>query len=267
MNDLEKEIQLYLYGEMTSGEKMIFEEKINSDPQLQKDINTYQEMYAMYNDTDWNTTASTTKNSKVIAYEAFLKSEKGRAIANSIKNTERTYFEEKSTSDIKKWILYAVSVAAILIIGFFIVYQSSSAINGKSLYAEYKNWNTLPSLTLRDENTALATAEKFFRGQNYQEALDRFLEYQQTQSEDQNPQIILYIGIAQLELDQDETAIQTFEKLLHSNTLDASKANWYLALAYLKMNKIIKAKEKLQIIIDDSKNDQYEKAIDLFNSL
>ncbi|PKV51770.1 hypothetical protein ATE84_3868 [Aquimarina sp. MAR_2010_214] len=268
MNDLEREIQLYLYGEMTPEQKMVFEEKMNANPQLQKDVTTYQEMHTIYNDTDWNITEEhTAKNPKVVAYEAFLKSEKGKAIANSIKNTEKGYFQDKSTSGIKKWIRYGVSIAAVFAIGFFVFYQYNSDIDSKSLYAEYKNWNDLPSLTLRDENTALATAEKLFRNQKYQEALAIFLAHQPVESKNLNPQILMYTGITQLELDQNETALKTFEILLHSNTLDASKANWYLALTYLKMDDVNKAKERLQIIIDSPKNNQYQKALDLFNSL
>ncbi len=267
MNALEKEIELYLDGEMTPEQKIAFEEKINTDPQLQKDVITYQEMYAMYNDTDWNTTDIATKNEKVITYQDFLKSEKGKALANSIKNVGNTYFQEESTSGIKKWILYGMSIAAIFVIGFFVIYQSSTAASTENLYAEYKNWDDLPSLTLRNNNTALARAEKLFKQQNYQEALAIFLEHQPVGTKNLNPQITLYTGITQLELDQNETAIKTFKQLLNSNTLDAQKANWYLALTYLKMGNIEKTKEMLQIIIEDPKNDQYQEAKDLINEL
>ncbi len=267
MNDLEKEIALYLDGEMTPEQLLIFEEKINNDTQLQQDIATHKEMNSTYDEANWNTVGPTTKNQKISAYEAFLKSEEGKTIATSIKNAERAYFKTKPRSKVKKLLLYSASIAAVFVIVFFVISQLNTH-DPQNLYAEYKNWNDLPSLTSRDSNTELAEAEKLFRQQKYKASLAIFTQYHQAVGpKDMNPQILTYMGVTQLELDQHETAIKTFETLLHSNTLDAPKANWYLALTYLKMNDPEKAKEILNNIIGDPGNDHYQNAKELIDEL
>lgn len=267
MSDLEKEIELYFSGEMTPKQKLDFEEKIKTNSKLEEEINIYKEMHSIYDDTNWKIIDSSTKNQKVVKYEAFLKSEKGKNIAHSIKNIENEYFTNKPTSHIKKWLLYGTSIAAIFIIAFLTLYTYNSEIDGKSLYTDYKNWNSLPSLTLRSENTSLAEAEKLFRQQSYAEALNMFNTYQSENSKELNPQVLLYKGVTQLELNQNENAQKTFEQLLHSDTLDASKAHWYLALVYLKTDHIKNAQKELQIVISNPKNDNYIKALDLIKKL
>lgn len=268
MNDLEKEIESYLNREMTPEQRFAFEKKINTDPQLQKDINTYSEMHAFYDDADWNLADVATKNKTTIGYEAFLTGEKGKSIADSIKNAENQYFKNKSSSGPKLlWIRYAAAIAAILVIAFLVISQFDTHINSKDLYASYKNWDELPSLTLRDGNTELATAEKLFRQQKYAEALEVFTTYQSKNTKELNPQVLIYTGIAQLELNQYKAALHSFEQLLQSNTLDAPKAQWYLALTYLKMDNLSKTKEALKIISKNPKNSHYNNANELLRKL
>ncbi|WP_062061666.1 tetratricopeptide repeat protein [Aquimarina longa] len=253
MSSLEKEIEKYLNQEMSSEEKNIFEEKINNSPEAKKLLELYQEMDIIYNDSDWETTEITILNAKTSQYETFLKSEKGKAITTSIRQAENEYFTTISSPKKKYFIVYAGSIAAILIIGLFIVFQLNKPIDSKSLYAEYKNWNDLPSLTVRDVNTNLAQAERLFREKKYTNALEIFNTYH-SDTNSLNPQVLLYIAIAQLELDQNKLAIENFNRLLNSDTLDAPKAHWYLALTYLKLEKIEEAKNELQILLKDSSN-------------
>ncbi|MBQ0740130.1 hypothetical protein J9332_38200, partial [Aquimarina celericrescens] len=62
-------------------------------------------------------------------------------------------------------------------------------------------------------------------------------------------------------------AIKSFEKLLGSDTLDASKAYWYLSLTYLKINKVEEAKTQLQILSKNPQNYKYKEAKELLNRL
>lgn len=267
MSEIEKEIELYLSGNMTPEQQLNFEKKMNSDLQLKQDVATYHEMQSFYDPQDWNTIDPKKQHNQIEAYETFLKSEKGQGIASSIKSAENQHFQEKTPSGIKKWIWYGSSIAAILVIGFFIIFQITKTTDSIDLYAEYKNWEDLPSLTQRDENTQLSKAEGFFRKEQYSEALSEFRNYKVEHTDELNPQVLIYIGIAELELDQNKSAENTFTKLLNSNTLDAPKAHWYLALTYLKMNDRNKTMQELDKILKDSKNFNYKKAQKLVNEL
>jgi tetratricopeptide (TPR) repeat protein len=70
-----------------------------------------------------------------------------------------------------------------------------------------------------------------------------------------------------LELENYREAIQTFDKLRNSNTLDNHKAYWYTALVYLKQNNAENAKKVLQTLVQDTSNYNYEKAIELLKKL
>ncbi len=266
MNNLEKEIETYLNGEMTVDEQKIFEKKIESDPAAQKEFKIYKEMYTLYNDADWEISNNAAQNDKITAYEAFLKSEKGQSISKNIQKAEDAYFNSSSTK-IKKIVLYAGSIAALLVLGLFVFVQLNKDIDTKSLYAEHKNWNDLPSLSLRNGVTSLSEGEMLFRKKQYDTALTVFKSYVSKNATQSNPQVLLYIGVTQLELDQNEAAIKSFKKLMDSKTLDASKAYWYLSLAYLKINKVEEAKKQLQILSRNSQNYKYKEAKELLKKL
>ncbi|GGX15720.1 tetratricopeptide repeat protein [Aquimarina muelleri] len=266
MNNLEKEIETYLNGEMTVEENKIFEKKIELDPTAQKEFKIYKEMYTLYNDADWEISNSATQNDRITTYVTFLKSEKGQSISKNIQKAEDAYFNAFSTK-IKKIVLYAGSIAALLVLGLFVFVQLNKDIDAKSLYAEHKNWNDLPSLSLRDGVTSLSEGEILFRKKQYSTALTVFKSYVSQNATQSNPQVLLYIGVTQLELNQNEAAIKSFEKLLGSDTLDASKAYWYLSLTYLKINKVEEAKTQLQILSKNPQNYKYKEAKELLNRL
>ncbi len=267
MTNLEKEIEAYLNGEMTPEERQRFENKIHTNPDAKKELELYQEMRTILDDADWEVTDTSSQHVKVKNYEAFLKSEKGKSIATGIKSAENNYFKERPRNRVRQLIVYVGSIAAVLVIGLFVFLQLSKEVDSKSLYAKHKNWDELPSLTLRDANTELAEAEKLFKQQQYQEALDIFKKYQTEKSETLNPQVLLYIGVTQLELNRNEEAIESFKILRNSNTLDASKADWYLALAYLKLKDTEKAKKHLDQLVKTPNGYKYTAAVQLLDVL
>jgi len=252
MNNLESEIEAYLNGEMTVDERILFEEKVQNNPDVASEFQLYKEMRAIYDENDWELAKKRSTNDKVIEYERFLKSNEGKSLADSIKNAEKDYFIEKPKSGFKRIYLYAGSVAAAVVLAILIYTQINKPVDTKSLYASNKNWDDLPSLTLRDKNTTLASAEKLFRQKEDKEAIQLFQAYDSGKDRTVDPQVLLYIGATQLELNRSEDAMETFKRLQNSNSLDASKAHWYLALTYLKMGKKEEVKQELQTLLDNA---------------
>ncbi|OED36966.1 hypothetical protein AB832_05390 [Flavobacteriaceae bacterium (ex Bugula neritina AB1)] len=267
MTNLEKEIEAYLTGEMTLEEQQLFEKKIAANPDIRKELELYQEMHTIFDDTNWELTDTASQHPKVKSYETFLKSQKGKVIADAIQNAEEGYLKQHPGNRIRQFIVYVGSIAAIFIIGAFMFLQLHKNIDAKDLYAKHKNWQELPSLTLRDAHTDLSEAEKLFKQQKYQDALAIFSKYQTENDTVLNPQVLLYIGVTQLELDRNEKAIESFKRLLHSSTLDASKADWYLALAYLKLEETEQAKKHLERLVKTLNGYKYATAIELLRVL
>lgn len=267
MNTIEVDIEKYLNGEMTEEEIAIFIKRIDEDPNAKKMLELYQEMDIVYNDKNWELTNRKLDYKKVNQYERFFKSDKGKSIADTILKAEQSYFNEKPLSRRKQVFKYVAAIAAVFIIGLFLVNQFNKKANNNQLYAQYKNWDVLPSLALRGGAADLASIEKLFREEKYEESLDLLHKYVLDTQQEVNPQIVLYTGVIQLELNQKEAAISTFMELLNSNTLDAPKAHWYLALCYLKLNNLEKTKKELNLLIDSTINFQKTEAKEILQRL
>ena len=117
------------------------------------------------------------------------------------------------------------------------------------LYTSYINTTELPSLSIRgNENKDIRTkAQHLFEQKKYKEALVIF-NNELDLSKKQTATVYLYMGIAQMELNQFEKAAHTFDALINSGLMDAPKGNWYKALLYLKMEKTEDSKVILNII-------------------
>ncbi|WP_299898434.1 hypothetical protein [uncultured Aquimarina sp.] len=262
---MEQDIERYLNNEMTQEEVAAFLNKIDTDPEAKKLLSLYQEMHIVYDQNDWELSDKKTTNQKVQQYEQFLRSDKGKEIASSIKSAEQSYFNEKPFRLTK--ILKYVAVAAIFIAGLFLVVEYNQGTNTEQLYATYKNWDELPSLTLRDQNSDLTEIEQQFRAENYEESLLLLNTYVLNNDQEVNPQLLMYKGISQLELHKNTAAIDSFTELLESNTLDADKAHWYLALSYLKNQDVEKAKTELELLLEKPTNFKNKEAKELLSSL
>jgi len=144
MND---KVERYINGLMPEEELNLFLEEINNNDELKNTIAIYKEMNSIYNDDDWELTPQDKKNPTIDKHLEFLRSEKGNSIKNAILEEQENYFN-KPKYNFKKIITVVTSVAAILIIGFFILKSPNT-----NLYNDYKdNWQELPSLTLRGLN-------------------------------------------------------------------------------------------------------------------
>ena len=263
---MDTNIERFLNNEMNKEERALFIKEMNTNEELKEAVEIYKEMQVIYNDADWNIETSSLKHPKIDRSLAFLRSEKGKNIKNTIAEEAEIYFSQKHTPlRIRKFILTAGSIAAIFIIGFFLLKTNETNID---LYAEFKNdWKELPSLTLRGNTNDFTSIETLFRQKKYKKSLLLLETHKQKTTSSLDPQLLLYEGILNLELNKKEEAVRIFKELLIKDTLDAFKAHWYLALSYLKTNNLTLAKQELQIIINDPKNFKDKEAKELLAQL
>jgi len=265
MKDMENEIALYLSGEMSPEEKTDFEQKINENPQLQDDIRIYMEMNQIFDNSSWELIKKNTTHPRVAQYEGFLKSKKGQSITDTIKTTQTRYFDQQSASPKSGKLYYYYAAAAVIVIMLFAYLYQQTPASGVELYAQYKALDEMPSLTQRANETEVAEAAQLFRKGNYQEALNVF--NGDFRNDNLYSQILIYRGFSQLELGEHQDAIKTFEELLNSNSLDSFKAQWYLALSYLKIGNKEKSRAVLKIVVENPKNYKYREATKLLELL
>ncbi len=95
-----------------------------------------------------------------------------------------------------------------------------------------------------DCGTALLPGIQLYRTQQYEPALQQFTALSASQ-----PCVSYYVGLTQLATDQPEQAVYSLESALKpaitSPPLIRQKAEWYLAMAYLKANQPAEAKSQL----------------------
>lgn len=261
-----EQIASYLNNQMDEAEKAIFESQLENNAELASFVDTFSTLDSVYNENKWTVKSNATIDEvKALAQE--FRSDDVTDLSKKIRAIQQNTNLEKPTKSRKTYFYYissAVAVAAVFTLFYFSFMQSLTA---NDAFEQYHDWNTLPSFQTKSASVDnLAKASALFKEEKYQEALAIFKAYEK-ENNTYNPQIQLYIGVSQLELENYSEAIQTFNQLKNSNTIDAHKAYWYTALAYLKQNDSENAKKVLNSLVQSSTNYNYEKAKKLLKNL
>ncbi|CAM1345290.1 tetratricopeptide repeat protein [Tenacibaculum amylolyticum] len=261
-------IERFINNEMNAKERQFFLEEMNANEELKNTVEIYQEMHHIYDDNDWELTDIQAKHPDILKNFEFLQSEKGQQIKNAIYEESNTYFAKNTkTNSLRKLIIFSSSIAAILIVSFSLFFNNVSN-NPSDLYAEFNNnWQELPSLTLRGNESKLSDLEHLFKQKKYSDALQVLELARKDEKLVSDPQILLYMGVLNLELHKTQEAIKIFKELQNSNTLDAFKAHWYLALSYLKEGNKKLSVEQLQKLLNDQMNFKDKEAKSLLEKL
>lgn len=254
MNDEELNneiIERYLRKEMIDDERIDFEKKIAQDSDLKEQVGIYKALYSIEGTND--TWLETEENTELLEKEvALFRSKETVQFAKNLKK----YRDSNTKKKRPVFHLRLLStVAAIVIIAIFIFYPKD--VNLSSLYEEYHNWEELPSYISKgdaDKDT-YKTLESLFLKKEYQTIISQTDKIDSSLFEiDQ--QASLFVGVSYLELNQYKEALEVFDLLIQSNSLNAHKGYWYKALTYLKQGDKEKAIDILMII---SNNTSYYK--------
>lgn len=259
------QIASYINNEMNEAEKTAFEALLKDDNELASFVETCASLDSVYNENTWNI-KSNASVAEVKALANEFRSDDVITLSETIRNIQKQD-NSSTTKKNKKTYFYlissAVTIAAVMTLFYFTFMQY---LTGSEAFEEYHNWNTLPSFVEKgDVEDTPAKAEGLFEAGKYQEALAIFIENAKSTTYD--PNIHLYIGVCYVELENYPKAMQTFDELLNSNTLDNHKGYWYKALTYLKQNDAENAKKILQTLVQDANNYNYEKAKELLKKL
>ncbi|MBC8757597.1 tetratricopeptide repeat protein [Kordia sp. YSTF-M3] len=260
-------IASYLNNEMNEAEKAAFEVQLENDAELASFVDTFSTLEGVYNEDKW-TVKSNATIAEVKALANAFRADDVADVSKKIRAIQQHTTNQETTSRSRKSYFYyissAVAIAAVCTLFYFSFMQS---ITADDAFEQYHDWASLPSFqTKSDTNNNLAKASTLFQEEKYQEALSIFTTYAQ-ESATYNPQIQLYIGVSHMELENYQEALQTFNQLQNSNTVDDHKAYWYTALTYLKQNDAENAKKVLKTLVENPSNYNYEKAKELLKKL
>jgi len=142
----------------------------------------------------------------------------------------------------KRYIWQWAAAASIVVAALFTTLQLLRGPNYDALFSTYYEPypNTLaPVERSANADSGLSQAFAYYDGGDYEKAIQAF---QQLQQSDQWKDLQLYMGIAQMALNQNEEARKSFEATIAAKGETSSIASWYLGLLYLKMQQPEKAK-------------------------
>jgi tetratricopeptide (TPR) repeat protein len=255
MNDI-KIIEKYLDGEMTTEEKLAFEERCKADKSLHQML------------TEMNALVEGIRSSG--AHTTFDEKIDRLALVDELNRIETI---EEKTSPVKIIPFYqrtwSMAAAASLILAATLTFYfvREQAPRNEKLYISYFEVfdSPGPSTVRGDTNDPVTTrslAYLAYDSGNYADAAKLF---EKILKDKEDPIMQLCLGNAYLSQNDPARAEKVFTRMLNKHIDLITQARWYLALSYLKQNKIERTKATLWEI---SKSSTYgEKARKLLNEL
>ncbi|MBF01894.1 MAG: hypothetical protein CMP76_01220 [Flavobacterium sp.] len=234
-------LQKYLDHSLTEEEKTLLEKEIKENPDFQRELEEASEV-----------------RKAIIAHKK-----------EELKSTFKTLEQPKKRPFITKLISYGVAASvfiSILVVAYFLI---NSPVSNEALFAEnfepYRNIITpieRSEATPHNKNQEYVAFYEYETG-NYETAL---LEFTRLYESEKTSYYLFYKAICELQLNKVDAAIGTF--LIHQKLNDTfkEKGKWYLALAYLKNNDIVKCKLLLEEVIKH-KSYNYTKAKKVLESI
>lgn len=203
-----KRIDDYLSGRLSPKARQAFEEALNREPELQKQVDLQRDMTFL------------------------LGHQNNRAeLKSQLEQTGADFFKAappSSSAPRIRWIGWAAAAAAaaILLFLFWPVFMQPD------LYQQYAEF---PPLALSEKSTATtnwAATEQAFNAGNYEQAAVQLGAYLEAFPDDY--QARLYLGIAKMETGELEAARRLFAEVSAAAPALSDYAEWYRALSYLK---------------------------------
>lgn len=217
--ELERKIETYLSGEMTDQELAAFQELLDNDPELQKEVQSYREVDAYLGLNDWPQKSNNLDQKEYAVAWQSLQARKVPEVIDQVLN-------KQPRSSFSFWpLMAAASVILIIGLGWFF-WQPSPTY--QELFLAYYDPTELPSYTERGTETENQVARLYQQGD-----YDRLI-IQMEETDEPKAELMLYYGVALLATNREEEAIDVFKEFVQSPLLDAQKGYWYMGLAYLK---------------------------------
>lgn len=260
----EDRIMDYLDGKMTPTELKDFEKNRQNDAELNETVTIMERMHLVYDDENWPILEL--ESEKVKENRVLFDNDDIKLFSNKVKASQKRY-ENKDSTKTNKWLKYIGSIAAVGLIAFFINTYFNPNNSSEELFNNYYNTQDLPSFVVQNSDANVAIeAERLFKEQRYSEALKAFTAVNEN-SNTLNPNLVLYIAICNLELNNYTTSLNYLEELEQSNAIDFHKAYWFKALVYLKQDQKNDAIKNLKILSENKTYFNHEKANDLLDKL
>ncbi len=260
-------IEKKLRETLSAEEQDAFSSKLENDERFKEEYFLEKQLFENLNERDWNFIQNI-ETTEVQEYVELFQDEETIKLAEKIAShyppdTKKVEPNRKSRKLI--WFSGIAATILILLISVFTYMQKSKS--PEELYFTYLDSSEILSLIPRGGNLdkSLVSAQDLFESKKYEDALIVFDELLKSNSK-HRATILLYKGIAEMEIGNNDEAIKSFDMLIESNLIDATKGYWYKALLYLKLGDAQKAKVLLEKIKSEALYN-HKKASDILEEL
>jgi tetratricopeptide (TPR) repeat protein len=212
--ELFEQIEAYLLDSMTTEERSRFETQLAADPSLQKELELQRQLLA------------------IVSVESFNAAPKSAPTQTA-----------KITS-ISKW--YWAAAAVLIFISGFWFFQNQTATPQKLANQYFSPDPGLPVTMSSSSQYQLYDGMVSYKEADYEKAIAIWKSIATTNR--QSDTLQYFIGVAYLNRDQYNDALQQLLPLAEGNSKWKEKASWYLSITYLKLNQPQKAQKWLQTI-------------------
>ena len=259
--EFQEKAESYLLGKMSSTEAVEFKKLLGDNEELHEEFLVISDINKHFSgDTS---IVDIPQNESAEKLRTFIRSEDAANIKNEIVKARNFY--EKENSNSKTYLRIAASFVFILLVSIGIYFSSNR--NEKNLYVSFYTPTDLPSMISRgSDETTISKAIVAFQNEDYQSALD-LLESSEAIKNSNEVAILLHHGIMYLEVGNLNGAIDKFNKVIDSDSIDKTKGFWFKALAYLKAKENENAKLILQEISDNPDFFNHTKAKQLLQKI
>lgn len=138
----------------------------------------------------------------------------------------------------------AASVLLFLMLGCYIVFTQMQSTSTK-LYVTHFELKDYPDMITRGSGEELSTTEKLaisaYNAENYEVSIEHFEALKNKYPD--NVKYGLFLGISYLGSNQPDFAVKALTSVEYEGTAYCNDVNWYLGLAYLKLNNKKDAKD------------------------
>ncbi|MFT4661693.1 MAG: tetratricopeptide (TPR) repeat protein [Patiriisocius sp.] len=223
-----EEIERYVNDQMNEVEKSAFKNKLKADDKLQEEVKVYSDVVL---------------NLK----RKYENIDEVNKLKLTLANKGNEYFKEDGGGKIihlKKYLMAAAAIAAIFVVGFFIFGPK------ESLYDQYAQFNPVNVQVKGDLDQDLVDGVRKYNAKEFLES-DKFLRsYLKNYPED--VQIHFVMGSSYMQQEKHDNALIIFGSDIIQNSIFKYKADWYIALIYLKQGNTEECKKILNLINQNS---------------
>ncbi|WP_299683451.1 tol-pal system YbgF family protein [uncultured Tenacibaculum sp.] len=271
MTDFIKEIDRYFDGEMNADEKATFENQLTIDEDLNRTFLLQKEMRSIYDEDEWSfNDRSSLKTQRAQDIQEYLKSDEIIHVKSVIQDVVANSKSSKTPRIRQLYTKLSIAASILVLVSVSYITFFKQNYDNSALFDTYykEEIKAFPSTIDRnDANNLLNKGQLYFEEKNYSDAVNSLLAYQKESNAEVNPLSYSFCGFSYLALNDINNAEKQFDLLKNSNTLQAKKANWYLALTHLKTDDKTKLKVALLEITSDTKNYNYNKAKKLLDKI